>query len=227
MSESASTPIRILLAEDDDNARALLVDLLRTLGHTVVGNVATGREAFERAREIVPDVVLLDVHMPDGSGIEAAEEITQQAPGTAVVLFSGDESVSLSDREVSATAAIAFLPKPTPPRVLDATIRLAVSRARELATARKDASAARQQLENRKIIERAKGILMRRTGSSEQEAYRILQRTSQDRSVPMVTIAKAVLDSEPGAQPASPPQTPPGAEPRTGGGSQSGTQRTT
>jgi len=214
----AESTISILLAEDDANARSLLTDLLNSLGYTVLAQVGSGREAVRRTQEVTPDVVLLDVHMPDGSGIEAAEEITQQAPGTAVVLFSGDESVSLSDREVSATAAIAFLPKPTPPRVLDATIRLAVSRARELATARKDASAARQQLENRKIIERAKGILMRRTGSSEQEAYRILQRTSQDRSVPMVTIAKAVLDSEPGAQPTVPTnQAPAGPEPRPGG----------
>ena len=70
-------------------------------------------------------------------------------------------------------------------------------------SARHDAESARQALENRKTIERAKGILMRRTGSSEQEAYRILQRTSQDRSVPMVEIARAVLASEPGLQEAA------------------------
>jgi response regulator NasT len=145
-------------------------------------------------------VVLLDVHMPDGSGIEAAEKITHGVPGTAVVLFSGDQTIQLSDQQVAATAAIAFLPKPTPPRVLDSTLRLAHSRAKELAEARKDAASAKQALENRKTIERAKVILMRRTGSSEQEAYRILQRTSQDRSVPMVEIARAVLESEPTAQ---------------------------
>jgi two-component system, response regulator PdtaR len=196
MPESQS--IRILIAEDDDNARALLVELLNTMGHVVVAEVSSGREAIERAKDVVPDVVLLDVHMPDGSGIEAAEQITAHVPGVAVVLFSGDESVQLSEREVTATAAIAFLPKPTPPRLLDSTLRLAVSRAREMALARKDAEAARGALENRKTIERAKGILMRRTGSSEQEAYRILQRTSQDKSVPMVEIARAVLASEPG-----------------------------
>jgi response regulator NasT len=76
-----------------------------------------------------------------------------------------------------------------------------VRRARELSSAKGEASQAKQPLENRKIIERAKGILMRRTGSSEQEAYRILQRTSQDRSVPMVEIAKAVLESEPNYAP--------------------------
>lgn len=192
--------IRILIAEDDDNARALLVELLNTMGHVVVAEVSGGREAIERAKDVVPDVVLLDVHMPDCSGIEAAEQIAALVPGVAVVLFSGDESLVLSEREVTATSAIAFLPKPTPPRVLDSTLRLAVSRAREFNVAKKDAQAARGALENRKTIERAKGILMRRTGSTEQEAYRILQRTSQDRSVPMVEIARAVLASEPGLQ---------------------------
>jgi response regulator NasT len=191
--------IRVLIAEDDENARSVLIDLLAALGHLVVAEAGTGREAIERATEIGPDVVLLDVHMPDGSGIEAAEKITSRFPHIAVVLFSGDQAVSLSERDITATAAIAFLPKPTPPKILDSTLRLAVTRARELSSARKDASEARRQLENRKVIERAKGILMRRTGSSEQEAYRILQRTSQDRSVPMVEIAKAVLASEPGA----------------------------
>ena len=193
----AQTKIRVLIAEDDDNARSLLIDLLTTMGHTVVAEVSTGREAFERAKEVLPDVVLLDVHMPDGSGIEAAEQITQTVPGVAVVLFSGDQTITLSERDVAATAAIAFLPKPAPPRVLDSTLRLAAQRAKELAHAKQDADAARQALENRKTIERAKGILMRRTGASEGEAYRILQRTSQDRSVPMVEIAKAVLASEP------------------------------
>jgi response regulator NasT len=122
----------------------------------------------------------------------------------AVVLFSGDATVTLTERDITATSAIAFLPKPAPPRVLDSTLRLATSRARELAAARKDATTARQQLENRKLIERAKGILMRRTGSSEQEAYRMLQRTSQDRSVPMVEIAQTVIDTEPGATPRVP-----------------------
>ena len=130
MTEQATHTIRVLLAEDDDNARHLLVDLLNTLGHSVVAEVATGREAYERAHELEPDVVLLDVHMPDGSGIEAAEKITRDHKGVAVVLFSGDQSVTLSDRDVEATSAIAFLPKPAPPRVLDSTIRLAAMRAK-------------------------------------------------------------------------------------------------
>jgi len=190
---------RVLIVDDHELFRAgVRGQLERTV--EVVGEAAGVDDALRLIEQTMPDVVLLDVHMPDGSGIEAAELITQTIPGVAVVLLSGDQTITLSDREVMATAAIAFLPKPAPPRVLDSTIRLAATRARELMSARKDAESARQALENRKTIERAKGILMRRTGSSEQEAYRILQRTSQDRSVPMVEIARAVLASEPGMQ---------------------------
>ena len=200
MTEETTGVIRVLLAEDDDNTRTVFTDLLGTLGHIVVAAVATGAEAISRTAVELPDVVLLDVHMPDGSGIDAARAISRENPGVAVILFTGDQSLELSEEDAEETSAIAFLQKPTPPRVLDAQIRLAVKRARAIQEARTDAAQARAQLEQRKIIERAKGILMRRTGSSEQEAYRILQRTSQDRSVPMVEIAKAVLASEPGTK---------------------------
>ena len=192
-------PLRVLLAEDDENARSLVTDLLRSFGHDVVAAVATGRAAIEQARLTMPDVVLLDVHMPDGSGIDAATEIARAAPEMAVVLFTGDPAVTLGADEVTGTAALAFLAKPVSPAALDSSVRLAASRAGELTTARRDAAGARDELEKRKVIERAKGMLMRRTGSTEQEAYRILQRTSQDRAVPMVEIARAVLASEPSA----------------------------
>ncbi|HJR66880.1 MAG TPA: ANTAR domain-containing protein [Gemmatimonadaceae bacterium] len=198
MTDAASS-IRVLVAEDDENARVLLVDLLRELGHEVVAEVGTGEQAIASARAIRPDVVLLDIHMPGQSGIEAAEAITNEVDTVGVVLLTGDSSYSLTDHDVVATSAIAFLAKPAPPRVIDSTVRLAARRARELVKARQDAIDARRELENRKIVERAKGILMRRTGSSEQEAYRILQRTSQDRGEPMVDIARAVIASEPSA----------------------------
>lgn len=115
-----------------------------------------------------------------------------------MVLITGDLSLTLSSADVLRSTAVALLAKPTPPTTLDATLRMAVMRARELLAAKREAAEAKEQLEARKLIERAKGILMRRTGSSEQEAYRIMQRSSQDRSVRMVDIAKAVIDSEPG-----------------------------
>lgn len=197
MSDLPST-IRVLVAEDNALERSTLVDLLNALGHMVVAEVESGTEAIEKARQFTPDAVLLDMHMPGASGVQAAEEIANALPGTAVVLITGDLSLSLSSADVLRSTAVALLPKPTPPTTLDATLRMAVTRARELIEARREAAEAKAQLEARKLIERAKGILMRRTGSSEQEAYRIMQRSSQDRSVRMVDIAKAVIDSEPG-----------------------------
>lgn len=199
---SASTPtspVRVLVAEDDANVLALLAEQLGASGHQVVAGVASGRAAVEQAAILTPDVVLLDVHMPDGSGVDAARAIVAARPDTGVVLFTGDPDTVLGDHDIVSTAAVAFLPKPTPRAQLDSTVRLAAARARELSAARGSVAAARRELEDRKLIERAKGLLMRRTGASEQEAYRILQRTSQDRSVPMTKIAQAVLDSEPGA----------------------------
>lgn len=197
MTDIPST-IRVLVAEDNALERSTVVDLLGALGHMVVAEVASGAEAIERARQLTPDAVLLDVHMPGASGVEAAEEIAQALPGTAVVLITGDLSLTLSSADVLRSTAVALLAKPTPPTTLDATLRMAVTRARELLAAKREAAEAKEQLEARKLIERAKGLLMRRTGSSEQEAYRIMQRSSQDRSVRMVDIAKAVIDSEPG-----------------------------
>ena len=197
MSDLPST-IRILVAEDNALERSTLVDLLGVLGHMVVAEVESGTEAITKAQQFTPDAVLLDMHMPGASGVQAAEEIAAALPGTAVVLITGDLSLTMSSADVLRSTAVALLPKPTLPAALDATLRMAVTRARELLSARREAAEAKEQLEARKLIERAKGLLMRRTGSSEQEAYRIMQRSSQDRSVRMVDIARAVIDSEPG-----------------------------
>lgn len=197
MSELSST-LRVLVAEDNALERSTLVDLLAVLGHVVVAEVENGTEAIAKAQQFTPDAVLLDMHMPGASGVQAAEEIAQALPGTAVVLITGDLSLTLSTADVLRSTAVALLAKPTPPTTLDATLRMAVTRARELIEAKREAAEARQQLEARKLIERAKGILMRRTGTSEAEAYRIMQRSSQDRSVRMVDIAQAVINSEPG-----------------------------
>lgn len=193
-------PIRVLVAEDNVLERTTLVELLSALGHEVVAAVENGTDAVAQAAQCTPDALLLDLNMPGASGVQAAEAIARTLPGIAVVLITGDLSLTLSGDEVVRSTAVALLAKPTPPTTLDATLRMAVVKARDLAAARSDAEEAKAQLEARKLIERAKSILMRRTGSTEPEAYRIMQRSSQDRSVPMVDIARAVIDSEPGAK---------------------------
>jgi AmiR/NasT family two-component response regulator len=196
LTDSARAPIRVLLADDDPPVRAVLSDVLTGYGHEVVATAATGSEAIELTRSARPDVVLLDVHMPDGSGLDAARTIARDCPDVAVILFTGDETLALSDADAAESSAIAFLRKPTPPVVLDAQVRLAYRRAQVEREARQIAEDALSQLEERKLVERAKGVLMRKTGGTEDMAYRTLQRTSQERSMPMIDIARAILASD-------------------------------
>lgn len=197
MSVPTTDAIRVLLAGVDAPARDELASLVASLGHTLLG-AADACEALQRAAAVRPEVVLLDVRLLAGPEAVAAEDVEAAAPGTAVVLFSEGTDVRLTDREVGASAVTAYLAMPVRPGQLDSTLRLAVRRARAFTSVRQEADEARRQLEHRKLIERAKGVLMRRTGASEQDAYSMLRRQSQDRSVPMADIARAVLESEPG-----------------------------
>lgn len=195
--ESVPAPIiRVLVADDMVDDRSLIAEVLRTLGHDVVALATSGEEAVARTRETNPDVVLLDVRMPGGSGIDAANHLRTAMPDVAVVLYTGDTTLDLSEAGLEESSALAVLPKPAAPNALDASLRLAVRRARELRQVRAEAADAKQQLENRKLIERAKGMLMQRMQVSEPEAYRFLQKTSQNRAVPIVEIARVILEND-------------------------------
>ena len=191
--------LRVLVAGADPAVRTRVAAQLVACGHEVIAEAATGAEAVARASALAPDAVLLDLHLPEGLVADAAALIADGTPAPGIVLLTSEAEEPACDDEVVSTGAAAVFPASAPRALLDATVRCAAARARELAEARADAAGARRQLEERKLIERAKGILMRRTGTSEQEAYRILQRSSQDKATPMVVLARAVLDSEPGA----------------------------
>ena len=197
---SAMPRLRVLIAEDDVTTRTRIAEIVEGLGHEVVAQADNGHDAVARARELQPDVALLDVQMPGMDGIEVAEVLHEAASDVAAVLLSGDLEVSLGMHDPGASNAVAVLPKPASPGILDATLRLAVCRMRERNAAQREAAEAQRRLDERKIIEKAKGILMKRVGGDEEEAYRILRRTSQDRARPMVEIARIVLQSEPGAR---------------------------
>jgi two-component system, response regulator PdtaR len=195
--DARPSSVRVLIAEDDAALRVVLSRSMSANGHVIVAEAATLTEAIERTRESMPEVLLLDVHLGPDKLVETANTLAAENPNIAIIVLCGEAEFAC-EGDIAGTSAISVLPSSSPASVLDSSIRLAAHRARELRSAREEVAAVRQQLENRKAIERAKGILMRRTGLSEQEAYRILQRTSQDRSVPMVNVAHEVLDSEPG-----------------------------
>jgi response regulator NasT len=200
---ASADSIRVLVAALDRDVRNALAGVLVTLGHDLLGSMDGGADLVRRAAMLRPDIILLDAMLLAAPTPFSAAELAASSPRTSIVLFCSQPDVRLRDDDTAVMAALAYLPRPVPPAVVDATVRLAVARGRALASAREEAAEARQQLANRKVIERAKGILMRRTGATEAEAYSILRRTSQDNSVPMTAIARAVLESEPdgGEQP--------------------------
>jgi response regulator NasT len=205
--EGSASAVRVLIAEDDESVRQVIYRELAELGFHVVADVSSGAEAVERSRELTPEAVLLDANLADGMGLLAAQRIAEDQPGIGVVLFSGECLLLHRKPELLSGDPTGRGRDAYPPAMLRSSLELAVVRARELREARAEADELRKQLEARKTIERAKGILMRRTGLSEQEAYRILQRTSQDRSVPMLDVAREVLASEPSfGRPPAPPR---------------------
>jgi response regulator NasT len=205
--------LRVLIAEDDAALAQHLDRAVRELGHTVVGLASDGPGALSMARALDPDIVILGVHLSGLDGALAAERIHEERPVT--IVLSGEHiGPDLSDR-IAALPVFGFLPPATGAPLIQ-TI-LAIAHARHAAWRQEQirADELHQRLEDRKVIERAKGILMQREGLSESDAYRMLQRTSQSRNVPMAELSRSLLAAEelitPPARPPSrrPPASPP------------------
>jgi response regulator NasT len=202
--------LRVLIAESDDAFAQHLDREVRELGHTVAGVASDGASAVSMARALNPDIVILGAHLQGIDGAAAAERIHEERP--VPVVISGDHiGPDLAER-------IAGLPVfgVTPPGASAGHLRLviATAHARHDAWRREQirAEELHQRLEDRKVIERAKGILMQREGLSESDAYRMLQRTSQSRNVPMAELSRNLLAAE---ELITPPVRPPSRRPPT------------
>ena len=193
---ATAAPLRVVVAVRDDRGRARLADQLAAHGHAVVGQAATALEAAAHTRAQCADVVLLDLGMlADG---EAAAQLALANPAPGLVLLSADPDVALTPEELARTGAAAVLVTPTRSAVLENTVRLAAAQARLLDALRRETSATRQKVEERKLVDRAKGILMRRTGLSFDDAEQLLERTSRAATGSLLAVARSVLRSEPG-----------------------------
>ncbi len=187
-------PLRILIADDDSLHVMSLRQQLEELGHRVVAEAYTGREAVLLAEECQPDLALLDIMMPDMDGIEAARRITAQRP-IPILLISAHSEHELAVRADQA-GIFAYLVKPVTARDLRPALLLARSRFREFQLLRQEVDDLRQALETRKLVERAKGILMRRLHLTEEEAFRRLQKRSQDENRKMREVAQAIITAD-------------------------------
>ena len=184
---------RVLVAEDEALIRLDLVEMLREEGYQVVGQAGDGEEAIKLAAELKPDLVILDVKMPKLDGIEAASKITGDRVAPVVILTAFSQR-DLVERARDA-GTMAYLVKPFAKRDLVPAIELAVSRFAELQALESEVAGLTDRLETRKVIDRAKGLLMTAQSLSEPEAFRWIQRTAMDRRTTMKAVAEAVVDS--------------------------------
>jgi response regulator NasT len=185
-----SDPLRVLIAEDETIIRLDLRAVLESSGLDVCGEARDGVEAVELARELRPDLMIMDVKMPRLDGVEAARRILEERPIPIVMLtaFGVDEIVT----RAAEAGVFGYLVKPFREHELLPAIRMAQARFAELTMVREQAQSLAEALEARKAIERAKGILMAKEGITEQEAFERLRRASQNSGRPMMVIAEAL-----------------------------------
>jgi two-component system, response regulator PdtaR len=185
--------MRVLIVDDERKVATSLQDMLERLGHEVVSMVEDGHRAIEACRRHFPDVVLMDIEMRGLDGLSAARQIAAD-PGTPVIILTAHGEPDLVEAAIQ-EGAIQYLLKPVTGPALHAAIRMALARFHEMRSLREHAEALEANLRERKIIEKAKGILMARRGMSEQEAFKFLQRQSQDKRMPMIKLAESIVQA--------------------------------
>ncbi len=185
--------MRILIAEDEPIIALALAQRLRSLGHDPIGPARDGIEAMQAAREHQPDLYLFDIDMPRLDGLRAAQALADEGLRRPVVVLTGVEDPGLVERSVSSGVS-AYLTKPIDDRQLDAAIRVAAARHDELLELQAEVQRARQSLAERKLLDRAKGLLMDALGLSEEEAFARLQRAARNRNARLPEIAQEVID---------------------------------
>ena len=184
--------IRILVAEDEALIRMDLVEMLQEAGYEVVAQATNGEEAIELATEQNPDLAILDVKMPILDGISAAEKIISIAPVLMLTAFSQRELVE----RARDAGVMAYVVKPFTIGDLIPAIEIAISRHTQMRSLADEVADLHERLETRKIIDRAKGILMKALNLSEPEAFSWIQRAAMDRRLTMKEVAQAVISPE-------------------------------
>jgi response regulator NasT len=189
---TTKTPVRILVAEDEALIRMDLIEMLQEAGYEVVAQASNGEEAIALATEHQPDLAILDVKMPVLDGISAAEKIISIAPVLMLTAFSQRELV---DRARDA-GVMAYVVKPFTIGDLIPAIEIAISRHTQMRSLAEEVADLHERLETRKVIDRAKGILMKALNLSEPEAFSWIQRAAMDRRLTMKEVAQAVISPE-------------------------------
>ncbi len=188
--QAQNSRIRILVAEDETIIRLDLIEMLTEAGYEVIAQAENGAVAIEMAQLHKPDLAILDVKMPLMDGITAAQEIIKIAPVLMLTAFSQRELVE----RARDAGVMAYVVKPFSINDLTPAIEIAISRHKQMKSLQEEVADIYDRLESRKLIEKAKGILMSGLSLSEPEAFSWIQKTAMDRRIPMKEVAMAVID---------------------------------
>jgi AmiR/NasT family two-component response regulator len=187
--------MRVLIAEDDPLIARGLTERLRSLGHDPLGPASDGAQAIELAHASPPDLYLFDIEMPNLDGLQAAMQLAADGLRRPVVVVTGVDDPSLIERSI-VSGVSAYLTKPVDTRELEAALALATARHAEFEALEAEVGQARQALEDRKLVERAKGLLMSALDLSEQDAFRRLQLTARERNLRLAEVASRIVEQQ-------------------------------
>lgn len=189
-----NSSLRIVVADDEPDMRDYFKKSLSRLGHQVIAAAQNGRELVEQCRTLNPDLVITDIKMPEMDGIDAATQIYQDR-AIPVILVSAYHDAALIER-AEADHIMGYLVKPIKQADLVPTIAIAMRRFEQFQSLRQEATGLRQALADRKVIEKAKGILMKKANVDEADAFRRLQKLASEKNRKLVEIASMILTAE-------------------------------
>jgi response regulator NasT len=185
---------RVVIAEDEAIIRLDLKEILEEEGYEVVGETGRGDEAVDLVREHEPDLAILDIRMPGLDGLSAAREIAGQRRSAVLILTAYSQRNLIE--EARDAGALAYLVKPFQRSELIPAIEVALGRFREMKALETEVKGLEEQLETRKVVDRAKGMLMDKHKLSENDAFSFIQKSAMQQRTPMKAIAQKIIDGE-------------------------------
>ncbi|KAB3525596.1 ANTAR domain-containing response regulator [Alkaliphilus serpentinus] len=184
--------LRVVIADDEPITRMDLSEIFREAGYKVVGEASDGFDAVELCRKLNPDLVLMDVKMPLLDGLKASKIIVHEELATSVVLLTAYSGQEFVERAKEA-GVMGYLVKPVDEKYLMPAVEVAVCKGQEIKKMKSTLEHIKEQLETRKVVEKAKGILMVKYNMKEEEAYNEIRKISMNKRCPMKQIATAII----------------------------------